>query len=339
MLQFRVLGELFVVGLVLLANSSTDVIITETGGEESSSVEGNRLKDFLEGGVMNIVRWLSDLLHVSLGFILVHFSSVGLLVNLPVDGGVNDLGIQEHVGHSHSVLGKGTGLVRADARGGTKSLDGLQVLNQNHLLMHSLGGKGKRHSDSSEKTFGHISDNDTNSKHKVGNGIVSIDETKDKESDTEGESDSGDDLDESLNLNGKRGLSRFGSLGKVSNQTNDGVVTSSEDNTSTLTSGALGTEEANVLGLENVGGSLIWETEKLFRFTGKRRVVNLHLGGLEEDGVSGNVVTTFDDDQVTNDEVLGRDRLSLAITDDGGGSGDEVVEFIHQGSGLGGLLV
>jgi hypothetical protein len=205
--------------------------------------------------------------------------------------------------------------------------------------VHSLGGKGKRHSDSSEETFGHISDNDTNSEHKVGNGIVSIDETKDKESDTEEESDTRDDLDESFNFNGKRSLSRFGSLGKVSDQTNDGVVTSSEDDTSTLTSGALGTEEADILGLENVGVSLVWETEKLFGFTSKRRVVNLHLGGLEKDGVSGNVVTTFDDDQVTNDEVLGRDGLLLAVTDDSCGSGDEVVEFVHQGSGLGGLLV
>lgn len=93
---------------------------------------------FNEGSEAWIVRVILDL------HLLVWLSeSHVLLVGLVVDGAVDGLSVVEHVGDGHSVLGKGTSLVRADARGGSKSLDRLQVLNEHHLSSHSLGGKSE----------------------------------------------------------------------------------------------------------------------------------------------------------------------------------------------------
>jgi len=205
--------------------------------------------------------------------------------------------------------------------------------------VHSLGGQSKRHSDSSEKTLGYIGDNDTDSENEVSDRIISVDETKNKEGDTQEKSDSRDDLNESLNLNSKRSLGRLGSLGEVSNETNDSVVTSSEDDTSTSSGSALGTEESNILRFEDVRGSLLRDTEELFRFTSQRRVVNLHLIGVEQDSVSWDVVTTINLDKISDNKTLSGDLLPLAITAALSSSGDEVVEFIHKRGSLGGLLV
>lgn len=93
---------------------------------------------FNEGSEAWIVRVILDL------HLLVWLSeSHVLLVGLVVDGAVDGLSVVEHVGDGHSVLGKGTSLIRADARGGSKSLDRLQVLNEHHLSSHSLGGKSE----------------------------------------------------------------------------------------------------------------------------------------------------------------------------------------------------
>ena len=65
------------------------------------------------------------------------------------------------MGNGHTVLGKSTGLVRANGRGRAQCLDSLQVLDQTVLLGHTLGSKGQTDSDSGEETFGDIGDNDT----------------------------------------------------------------------------------------------------------------------------------------------------------------------------------
>jgi len=150
---------------------------------------------------------------------------------LVVEGSIVDGSVAEDVGDGHSVLGKGTGLVGADAGGGTESLDGLEVLDQNHLSSHSLGGKSKGYSDGSEETLWYVGDNNTNGEHKVGDDIVLIDETENEEDDTKGDGDGRDDLDESFDLNGKWSLCLFGGRGQVSDLTDNGGVTDSEAET------------------------------------------------------------------------------------------------------------
>jgi len=111
-------------------------------------------------------------------------------MSLVVDGAVNGLSVEEHVGDGHSVLGKGTCLVGADARGGSEGLDGLQVLDEHHLSSHSLGGKSEGYSDGSEKTFWYVSDNNTNGENQVSDNVILVNETEDEENNTEGHGDS-----------------------------------------------------------------------------------------------------------------------------------------------------
>jgi len=70
-----------------------------------------------------------------------------------------------------------------------------------------LGGKGKRNSDGSKKTFWHVSDNDTNGEHQVSDDWVLVDQTEDEEKESEGHGDSRDNLDESFDLNSEWGIS------------------------------------------------------------------------------------------------------------------------------------
>jgi len=65
----------------------------------------------------------------------------------------------------HSILGKSTGLIGANARGGSEGLDGFEILNQHHLTGHSLGSQSKGYCDGGEKTFWDVSDNNTNCEH------------------------------------------------------------------------------------------------------------------------------------------------------------------------------
>lgn len=140
---------------------------------------------FNEGSEAWIVRVILDL------HLLVWLSeSHVLFVSLVVDGAVDGLSVVEHVGDGHSVLGKGTCLIGADARGGSKSLDGLQVLDEHHLSSHSLGGKSEGYSDGSKKSFWYVSDNNTNGENQVGDNVILVNETEDEENDTEGHGNS-----------------------------------------------------------------------------------------------------------------------------------------------------
>ena len=261
-------------------------------------------------------------------------------VILVVEGSIEDGSVAEDVGDSHSVLSKSTGLVGADARGGAESLDGLKVLDQNHLSSHSLGGKSKGYSDGSEKTLWYVGDDDTNGEHKVGDDIVLINETEDEEDDTEGNGDGGDDLDESFDLNGKWGLGLLGGGGQVSNLTDDGGVTNSEADTSSGTGSALGTEEGDVLGLEDVWDWLgIWINVDIEGLTSERSIVDFHFVGLENADVAWDVFTTLDKDDITWNDVLGLNLGLSAISDDVGNWWDEVLELSHHFSGFGGLHV
>jgi len=111
-------------------------------------------------------------------------------MSLKVEGAVDGSSVVENVGNGHSVLGKGTCLIRADARGGSKSLNRLQVLDEHHLSSHSLGGKSEGYSYGSKKSFWYVSNNNTNSENQVGNKWILVKDTEDEENYTEGHGNS-----------------------------------------------------------------------------------------------------------------------------------------------------
>jgi hypothetical protein len=261
---------------------------------------------------------------------------------LHVDLAVKDLAVNEHLGERHAVLRERSGLVGADAGCGAEGLDGLEILHKHVFLGHALGGEGKRDSDSGEETFRDVGDNDTDGEHKVGNKGVSMVHSESEEDPTESNSDTGDERDEALDLTGEGSLSGLSSLRKTGNQSDDSLVTSLDDNTVADTGGAHGSEEGHVVSLEDVGvvtTLAVDNTEKIVRLTGERSVVNLHLGGVEQNDVSGDLDTSLEVNVVTNSYLLRRDFLPLAVTGHFSNPGDEALEVVHERCGLGRLHV
>jgi hypothetical protein len=122
--------------------------------------------------------------------------------------------------------------------------------------------------------------------------------------------------------------------------TNNSVVTGLEADTSTFSSGARGTEESNVLGLEDVLSWInLWVNLNIFRFTSQRGVVDFHLVTLENDYIAWDILTSLDLDDVTWNNHLGINLLWLSVPDNECYWWDEVLELSHHFSGFGGLHV
>jgi len=163
---------------------------------------------------------------------------------------------------------------------------------------------------------------------------------EDEESNTEEDGDSRDDQNESVDLNGKRGLFGFSLRGKVGNLTNESSVTSPDANTESGTLSALSTEEGCVLGLKDrVCRVKLRGHEDFNRLTSKGSIVDLHLVGLEDDEIARDVLTTLNADDIAGDHVLGGALSLLSISDDVTLGRDEVLELSHHFGGLGGLLI
>jgi len=141
-----------------------------------------------------------------------------------------------------------------------------------------------------------------------------------------------------MDLNGKWGFGRLSRGSEVSNLTDDGVVTNSEADTVSFTSSAGSSEESNVLGLEDVLDWLkITVNEHVLRLSGKGGVVDFHFVGLEDADIAWDVLTTFDDDDISWDDFFGINNTNCAVSDDGSSWWDEVLELSHHFSGFGGL--
>ena len=169
-----------------------DLIFCGVEVEVSGGGESKGLDELLEKSAVFIVLGNLNLLRLAIlsFFQLLVFRCELFLVRLPVVFGVDDILADPEVGHSHSVLSERAGLIGADARGGSESLDGLKVLNEDLLLMHALGSQSKGNSYGGEETLGHVSDNDTNGEHDhIDDGVLDNKETVKEEGDTEDNSD------------------------------------------------------------------------------------------------------------------------------------------------------
>jgi len=243
---------------------------------------------------------------------------------------VDDSVVEPHMGDGHSVLGKRTGLVGTDGGGGSERLDGFKILDETVLSRHTLGGQGQAHGDSGQKTFWHVGDNDTDEEDDSLEPVVSEQEGQAEEGDTQEYGDSGNDVDEMLDFAGNGRVAGFESRGERGNSTHDGVITALDYDTGGATFVTVSGEESNVLGLERVlvrvlVGSALW-----FGLSGKRRVVDFHSGRLDDSDVGGDSVTTFDGNDISNDEVLGVDALGDASSGDAGHIGNQVLERVHN---------
>lgn len=158
---------------------------------------------------------------------------VGLEVLGVVDGGVVGVLIVEKMRDSHFVLSEGSCFVRADAGSGPKGLHRLQVLHEHSPGSHSLGGKSHADSDSDKETFGDVRDDDTDHENDVRKDGVPVGEGDREEEETGRDGNGCDDLDEAVDLFSDGSLSSGGTLGEVSDLTDDGLIACLEDNSDT----------------------------------------------------------------------------------------------------------
>jgi hypothetical protein len=175
-----------------------DFIITWSVREIGVSTKNNSLYNFLECFLVMVISDNNLIIWLFLGNIS--------FVLLDIDASIDCLSIVENVGNRHSILGESSCLIGADAGGGSKSLDGLQVLDEHHLSSHSLGGKGQGNCDGSEKSLWHVSNNDTNGEDQVSDNVILVENTEDEENNSKCQGYCGNNKDESLDLNRKWSL-------------------------------------------------------------------------------------------------------------------------------------
>jgi len=206
------------------------------------------------------------------------------------------------------------------------------------LLGHTLSSQSEGDSHSAEQTFGHVSDDNTNGEHQVGNVVVSVSNTEQEEGDTEDKGDGADKLDEELDLNGEGSLDGLGDHGESGDESDNGVVTDLDDKTHTVTISALSSEETDVISFEDVfflvseGFTVlhVHNAEEIVRLSGERSVVDFHFSGGEQDDIGGDVVSSLELDEITDSDVLGSNSLVLAVSDDISHLGDESLEIVHE---------
>jgi hypothetical protein len=170
--------------------------------------------------------------------------------------------------------------------------------------------------------------------------FVTDNDGKDQEGNTEEDGDGRDDDNESIDLNGKRGLFGLSFGSKVGNLTNESSVTSPDADTKSGTFSTLGTEETGVLGLEDgVSGFNLGGHEDLNGLTSEGSVVDFHLIGFEDNEIAGDVLTTLDLNDISGNHFFGGDTSLLAISDYVTLGRNEVLELGHHFGGLGSLLI
>ena len=86
-----------------------------------------------------------------------------------------------------------------------------------YLGSHPLGSQGETDSDGSKETLGHVGDDDPDEEDDRVQPVVAEDEGDDEEGDSEEDGDTGDDVDEVLDLLGNGGLATLKSGGQSSN--------------------------------------------------------------------------------------------------------------------------
>merc|ERR1712131_222462 len=197
----------------------------------------------------------------------------------------------EHFDARHLVSGECTGLIRADNRGTTKGFDGWEGADDRVLLGHSVGTQSQTGCDDSWETFWDSSDGKGNSDFEIVNGtlnerttmnwIVKVTNVDSPYGDTDNSDKFGELFTEFIEFLGKWSLFSFGFSHGVTDFTDFSVLTSTNDNTKTSTSGDVGTREEKVDFILVNGSkiidsfSLLWNRD---RFTSQESLINTNRG-------------------------------------------------------------
>jgi len=247
---------------------------------------------------------------------------------------VNNLVIEPHMGDGHPVLGQSTGFIGTDSRSGTESLDGFQVLNQTVFLGHSLSSQSQANGDGSQKTFWDVSDDNTDEEDNSFDQVVSENKGKNEETDSEEYGDSGNDMDEMFDFSGDWGITCFESGSETGDSAHNSVVTAKNNDTGGGTFVTVGTEESDVSGFQWVFVGEIWGSNLWFRFSGKGGVINFHTGGIDNSDIGWDSISTFDENDVSDNEFFGENDLGGAVSENRGFVWNHVFEGVHDVGGF-----
>ena len=220
------------------------------------------------------------------------------------------------MGDSHSVLGEGSGLIRADGGGGSEGLDSFQVLDEAVLAGHSLGSEGQAHGNSGDETFRHVGDNDADQEYDGSEPMVSEDEGDDEEGNSKEDGDSSNQVDEVLDFASDGSHSSVQSGGQVGNTTHNSSVSGVDDDSLGSSFDGVGGEEGDVFGFQRVLVGAFGRTRLRLRLSGERRVIDLESEGRDDTEVSRDTISSLDLDDISNDQFLCADLLLLTITID-----------------------
>ncbi|TRY67839.1 hypothetical protein TCAL_15855 [Tigriopus californicus] len=219
-----------------------------------------------------------------------------------------------------------------------QGLHSFQILDQAILGGHSLGGQSQAHGDSGQKALWHVSDNDTNQEDDGIQPMVFQNEGNDEEGDSQEHGHTSDNVNEMGNLFGNGRVSTLQTRGQTSNTSHDSVVANVDDNTSGSSFHSVGREKGQVLGLQGIFMREFGASGLGFRFSGKRRVVDLEASCLNHSNISRYSVAKLDLDDVSQSEFLSLDGELLTVTESQSILGHEILEGFHNLGGLG-LLV
>ena len=101
----------------------------------------------------------------------------------------------------------------------------------------------------------------------------------------------------------------------------------------------VGGEESQILGFQRVVVGEFGRSALRLGFSSQRGVVDFELARLDDTNIGRNTVAKFDFNNITAADFLGFDCLLLAITDDEGRLGNQVLEGFHNFGALALLVV
>ena len=166
--------------------------------------------------------------------------------------GLDDLIVEPHVRDGHTILGQSARFVGANGRGRAKRLDGLEILDQAILGGHALGREGQAHGDSGQQTLWHVSDDDSDEEDNGVEPVIAQNEGDDEEGDAEEDGDTGDQVDEVVNLLGDWCLTGIKAGGQTGDPSHRRLITTADDHTLGRALDGVRREEREILGFQRV---------------------------------------------------------------------------------------
>merc|ERR1719232_64621 len=169
--------------------------------------------------------------------------------------------------------------------------------------------------------------------------MISKNESNNEKCHTKEDSHASDQVDEMSYFLSNRGVSSFQTRSQTSNTSHDSVVTNVDNHAFGGSFNSIGGEESQVLGFQGIIMGEFSATSLGLRLSSQGRVVNLEVPGLNDSHISWHSVSKLDLNDVTNGQFVSLDVNLFTVTNCKSILGNQILEGVHDLSGLGLLVV